>query len=148
MMTELVKWLTAQLDEDERIAQQACEWPWTLHPEGDKILRHNDGSYDDWEDEQLIVVETHAWSSQAARDNAAHVIRWEPSRVVADVTAKRRILAMHEPYQTVNPQGVHCRYCCDCDDEWPRKWPCETLRLLASAYKRRDGYRTEWGLES
>lgn len=27
-MDELITWLHAQLDEDERVAQRACEWTW------------------------------------------------------------------------------------------------------------------------
>lgn len=127
-MSELVDWLKAQLDEDERIAQAASEWPWTLHPEGDKILRHNDGTYDDWEDEDLIVVETMGWSSQATRSNGLHVIRWEPSQVVQDIAAKRLIIAQLD--------RAHDNPFYDA--------AIGAIRLLAWGCRHREGWKVEW----
>lgn len=134
-MSELVEWLKAQLDEDERIAQAASEWPWTLHPEGDKILRHNDGTYDDWEDEDLIVVETMGWSSQATRSNGLHVIRWEPSQVVQDIAAKRLIIGYHSGSHECSGEDGNCMWI-------PADEVCDTVRALASACP---GYDPSWG---
>jgi hypothetical protein len=94
-MSDLVEWLTAILDEDEKAAERA----------GGSITEMRNDNYG-----QLLVP---------------------PGWVLADIAAKRTILAL----------GI----CAACDVEMQ---PCDhrddTLRLLATAYADRPGYREEW----
>lgn len=67
----------------------------------------------------------------------------DPARVVAEVDAKRRILAAH-PYQEYGAEW--CGRCTG--QEGHESWPCTTLRLLALPYAGRPGYRHEWRPEA
>jgi hypothetical protein len=109
-MGELVEWLRAQLDEDERIAWDACGPGnrWYAAERGGPIRTQED------------------------RD-AAHVEAWEPARVLREIDAKRRLLALHT-------EGASELFCAHCEHEPP----CPTLRLLALPYANRPGYREEW----
>jgi len=66
-----------------------------------------------------------------------HANRWCPARVLREVEAHRRILAAHRPGS--DP--------CDAHDASLRTIECETLRLLASIYSDRPGFRQEWAPE-
>jgi len=84
-----------------------------------------------------------------------------PSRVRADLDAKRQIIELHspEPSHYVNgrfifdePGTPQCEYCASlchsrsglsCDDP-DAPYPCDTVRLLALPYADRPGYRDEW----
>lgn len=100
-MDDLVTWLRAQLDDDERIAGAAV----------------NARLFDDYPDAAAIPFAE----------------RLGPEYVLAEVDAKRRIIAEHHP---VDP--------CDAHDAESRTIACDTLRLLALAYGSRPGYRDEW----
>jgi hypothetical protein len=56
---------------------------------------------------------------------------------LADIAAKRAILKMHRP-----EPGQHPDFC----GFDLHELPCLTIRLLASAYADRSGYRREWAL--
>lgn len=83
---------------------------------------------------------------------AGHIMRHDPARVLAEVDAKRRILAGVEHYLDPHP-GQPCTN----EDEDDLYEPCElhvahmktavtpyVLRLLALPYVDRPGYREEW----
>lgn len=66
-MDDLVTWLRAQLDDDERVAQQMTAEPGGFYIEAETP------------DVNIMTV-------------GAHVYRWTPKRVLDEVDAKRRIL--------------------------------------------------------
>ena len=66
-MDELVTWLRAQLDDDERVARQMMAEPGGFYIEAETV------------DVNVMTV-------------GAHVYRWTPKRVLTEVEAKRRIL--------------------------------------------------------
>jgi len=117
-MDDLVEWLRAQLDVDERIARGCSgsgwrEYPtnWVSVPSSDRVaLVVNDG-------------------------DRAHVIRHDPARVLREIDAKRRIIAEHD----IRSRPLGERMDCQSYD-----FPCKTLRLLALPYDDRPGYRKEW----
>lgn len=146
-MDDLIAFLRARLDDDEaaaRVAAALTRSPWTT--EGSTVMC-GDG---------LPV----AGIEDGESATAAHIARWDPVRVLAEVDAKRRILDLHT--------GEH-----DCPEmhtgiypaDWPASapwgkagecWahpsvehfeadqPCPTVRLLALPYAGQDGYREEW----
>jgi hypothetical protein len=71
-----------------------------------------------------------------------------PARVLADVKAKRRLVAMHVPRGVEGgpPYRWTCRFCDDAPVPWEAygTWPCETLRLLALPFADREGYDETW----
>lgn len=154
-MSDLVEWLTTILDEDERAAR-------AVKPLGSVGLM--DGkSYPD--------TFGHSRDSRASEDGypktlsdagaQAHFERHEPSAVLADVAAKRAIIALHDGSHSCT-ELITGTY----SDDWPEfmpwgkpgdHWqhpsnehmpdsdsPCPTLCALASAYADRDGYRKDW----
>jgi hypothetical protein len=69
-MDDLVTWLRAQLDEDERVTRQ--------------VIAEPGGFYIEAETEDVNVMTV-----------GAYVYRWTPKRILAEVDAKRRILDEH-----------------------------------------------------
>lgn len=118
-MSDLVTWLRAQLDDDERVALAASPAPWHLNVEGDEVLAIDD----------VPVAEAFALSGNQLRATAVHIARWDPTRVLAEVEAKRRILADFECWQ-------------------PHDAGHEALalavQLLALPYADREGYDEAW----
>lgn len=125
-MDELVQWLGEQLDKDGQIAR-ACS---------------GDGKWD----ERDVVI----YAPNLGEEVRAHMVEHDPARVLREVEAKRRLLDEHKP------DGWDCSTCAapetydddaDGNREWSRdskSFPCLTVRLLASVYADRPGYREEW----
>jgi hypothetical protein len=133
-MDDLVTWLRAQLDEDERVAQAAGSRYETPASAPAILAGFNAGPQ---------VVE--------------FAQLWTPARVLAEVDAKRRLLDLHDPYARRGGWPVTeyqaCSYCAGlchsgsglaCDQPVDALYPCETVRLVATAYAGRPGYRDQW----
>jgi hypothetical protein len=121
-VSDLVTWLRAQLDEDERVARAvAGSGRWVKYSEG------GDGA----------AIETEPGGDPGAiiGDDAmaTHIARHNPARVLAEVEAKRSILEMHE-------EGDKHGDCAICF----AVWPCGTLKALAWPYADRPGYDEAW----
>ena len=143
---DLVQWLRAQLDADERIARAAtwCEEAASWHAEpspfdarGERLRWFVEDAMDDG-------VVTHV-DPQASDDEgvARHIAAHDPARVLREVEAKRRIVEQHRP---VGYGGVCLSLCHTRAPGQPQTWPCLTLRLLALPYADRDGYQEAWRL--
>lgn len=126
-MDELIAFVRAQLDEDERVARSAAasqgqRWwgnvpPGTGHPH---TVRR--------EDTRQLVILTR---SDNADPVAAiqHIALWDPARALAEVEAKRQLLD-----DLVRELG-------DDDTNETARW---YVQLLALPYAGRDGYRESW----
>jgi hypothetical protein len=137
-MDDLVEWLRAQLDEDERVAQDALKRATTTR-------RWIGG---EWVED---VVQPPEWRRSV----------WEPARVLREIDAKRQLLAdlSAEQHEVVDDCWYTCAAATDerdggetCDDT-RRGGPCDCgrdkrvarrLRLFALPYADRPGYREEW----
>jgi hypothetical protein len=140
-MVELVEWLRAQLDEDERIARAAC-WDeqsdaWTVRPPREKYERY---TVVDYLDDGVVVVTP---ENADADGVGQHVARHDPARVLREIDAKRKLLDLH---QEKLEQGYSSDHCAECGfgETSQSYYPCATLRLLALPYADRPGYREEW----
>lgn len=133
-MDELITWLRAQLDDDERVARAAIAGPWEADL-GD--VRINDA-----ERRPIAYLAATSGKREIEERNAAHIARWDPARVLAEIEAKRRIL---DEYETVcaevrDPKSAEHRA-----NARARQFALEgVLRLLASAYAGEPGWREEW----
>jgi hypothetical protein len=126
-MDELITWLRAQLDDDERVARRAG---WN-HPE--------------WTyDREMFTVASDAWVIAARKDRSGspindvdgeHIARWDPARVLAEVDAKRRILDMWADAQSAEFPDYWGGYATALDD---------VVRQLALPCADRPGFRAEW----
>ena len=124
-MSELVAFLNARLDSDEAIARKVESDP-------------NAPDWDSW-------PEVH--SLETTSDDV--VVTATPARVLREVEAKRRILALHQPRQMDRWQV--CAHCRPVDPECPddltsEPWPCRTLRTLTGVWSDHPDYDPEWSL--
>ncbi|MFD3535223.1 DUF6221 family protein [Streptomyces sp. NPDC058664] len=155
-MDDLIAFLRARLDDDE---QTALSWPedsrrWQTV--GGRRLSYRNGS-----SQTVTAIDisnaSSLWNEQIYvkydLDGAAeHIARQDPARVLAEVDAKRRMVALHEPV-TLHAGGgaAHfdtTRVCRSCEPpkQFPETaYPCATLRLMALPYAdRHPDYRDAW----
>jgi hypothetical protein len=124
----IVAFLTARLDEDERIAMaavgRAAEW-WTTgpgYPEAPEVNVVNDR-------DDVIAFETSGLYAE-------HIARHDPARVLADVAAKRAIVARHSTGTgSLRALGWYCEVCND---------GCAELPALAAVYADHPDYDESW----
>jgi len=137
-MDDLVQWLRAQLDEDERIAwaaqRQRGGGEWVARADATGIVAVEGLPV---RAGQPIPVVLHPDEDETA----AHIAEHDPARVLREIDAKRRIIAEVIP----EIDGMEDRI----DGEWGAGDPMEResvtlLRLLALPYSDRPGYRDDW----
>lgn len=156
-MDDLVAFLRARLDEDERIAR-ATLW------DDDGSLGSNHwhafdrGPHDGWTQARWVVIDgadegVVISRPQAADDEAVirHIARHDPARVLREIEAKRQLVKLHGR-ATLRAGGgaqyfdttIVCRTC-EPSYQFPEmSWPCSTLRLLALPYADHPDYRESW----
>lgn len=142
-MDDLVRWLSVQLDDDERIARavedRSAPWDGQWMADGNSAVRTFNGH---------VLFYRHD-SGPLKPGLADHVAEWDPARVLREVEAKRRMITdvaassasaldmehgcCHEPPQILASE---------CSQFAPTDLPL--LRLLASAYEARPGFKEEW----
>jgi hypothetical protein len=131
--SDLVTWLRAQLDEDERLAKRAASLC-GCHPPAPKWLFGDEST-----DGRIVVAdEPHPevrrklgrrWNGSYENMFAAeHIARWDPARALAEVEAKRQLLDLAEFIGCADGFDVENMIC----------------ELLAAPYTDRPGYREEW----
>ncbi|MDX3247174.1 DUF6221 family protein [Streptomyces sp. ME18-1-4] len=124
MSADLVVWLRAQLDEDERIARRA----------GDTFRQIGETG--------VIVATEGDRAEECASANwagvAEHVVRHDPARVLREIDAKRRLLT------ELLPDLEHADRLIE--GEWGSGDDLATraLRLLALPYADQPGYLESW----
>jgi len=131
---DLVEWLRAQLDEDERIARAAAReggpaWQY----DGHAVLTRREGD--------LVAVGSQDFL-ELERGN--HIAAHDPARVLRETAAKRRMVEAYERTSHGERTAPHD----DMRDVARAKvdsWRF-ALRLLALSYGDRSGYREEWRL--
>jgi hypothetical protein len=118
---ELVTWLRARLDEDERAARSCAAIyppPWNTSDRGWMATVRAD------EPDFRVVTELEQWHGQPEDawlgDFIEHIARHDPQRVLAEIDAKRRIIDRSSLYAQ------------------------DLLKLLALPYADQPGWREEW----
>lgn len=148
-MEDIVRWVGEQLDTDERILRAAADelgglplgGEWTY--DGQYVLATHERN--------LVAVGSQDFMSV---EIGRHIKEWDPSRVLREIDAKRKLLILHRPVRRADftesdgsPAGpmVVCHECDanTTDADWPDT-PCWTLRFLAAPYDDRPGYKEDW----
>ncbi|GHC36908.1 MULTISPECIES: DUF6221 family protein [Streptomyces rochei group] len=120
-MDDLVQWLRAQLDEDERTARAADEGPW----QGKHLGRHDQAAVDTGARGGLIQLD-----GPRAAANGTYIVVHDPSRVLREIDAKRRtLIRCEEAMLSANPMLVH--------------FAKQTAWEMTLPYADRPGYRDE-----
>lgn len=147
MSDELITWLRAQLDDDERVAREATPGPWESQWWGVRTAYEFDRPGYIHHGERVTVATNSGTvgNREAEIRNAEHIARWDPARVLAEIEAKRRILDEHDPTPTTK---TCCPTCYDAYGQEPVPAPCPTVRLLALPYAGRDGWHDERFLDA
>lgn len=84
------------------------------------------------------------------REMAQHIAANNPARVLADIAAKRRILAEHRPVTERASWDSDVTYCrtCTYDDGLDRDvFPCRTVCLLASPFSDHPDFNPDWRVD-
>jgi hypothetical protein len=138
-MDELVVWLRAQLDEDERAARAAGAVAWQWEHGYGGMCNDRTCPYGELATDRHVLMEVHGFDVvQDDRQVATHIARHHPARILVEVEAKRQLLRIHRRYAPEDDQA-----CLGCAGGimWVR---CPVVRLLALPYADRPGYREEW----
>ncbi len=119
-MDELVEWLRAQLDEDERIARSATPGPWVAN-------KHEYGAEVYTESGEGVALDHDAGG--VGWGDADFIAANDPARVLREIDAKRRIIGRINSHSAVMGwDEVHG----------------DLLRSLALPYADRHGYKESW----
>lgn len=127
-MDELIAFLRRCLDEDERVALavQAKGWDYSSFVEHDNDATTLVASIDIGDRTFLGDYGT----EDLRPSELAHIARWDPARVLAEVEAKRQMLDFLDPTDAPEGEG---------------KYVAErAIVLLAQPYAGQPGWREEW----
>ena len=132
-MDDLVQWLRAQLDEDERIARAAQRQrgggEWVARADASGIVAVEGLPVRAGEP---IPVVLHPDEDETAE----HIAEHDPARVLREIDAKRQIIEQHERYAAERRRMM---------GGWdPQSDDSPILAALATVYADRPGYREEW----
>ena len=125
-MIGIVEFITARLDEDE--AAVAAPESWSAADESHGVRR-----VDVDLSSECVAASTRSW-------RAEHIARHDPARVLAEVKAKRAILARHST-GTGSLREFGGWYCEVCDDG------CAEVPVLAAVYADHPDYDPAWRVE-
>lgn len=139
-MNDLIAFLRARLNEDAAAARVATSGPWWHNPGKQWLEGEAFESYDLSKGQEFVgyggphpftgaVASTGPASHMQSMKDAAHIARHHPVRVLAEVDAKRRIVAAYENYDIDAPE---------------LDVPESVLRMLALPYGDHPDYRDEW----
>lgn len=133
---DLTTWLRAQLDEDERVARDASGDTWVTGASagyeysrpGDVYAIAHDGT------PARIALGTRCGPDISEEQSSEHIARHDPARVLAEVEAKRRIIALWEEAQSAQfpDEGGYASALKD------------VVRLVALPHAGLPGYREKW----
>jgi Family of unknown function (DUF6221) len=147
----IVEFLRASIAEDEAVAMRASPAPWTY---GDIESVAGGSLYDAdqmiaqilWDDDDTRPIRRPIYEREADA-NGAYMASHDPSRVLAECAAKRRIVELFAEAKSVydtylarqDYEGGHLN---DLSIEVEALTP--VIRALARPYADRAGYREEW----
>jgi hypothetical protein len=119
-VSDLIEFLRARLDDDERVARQMMAEPGGFYLEAETAATN------------IVAV-------------AAHVYRWTPKRALAEVDAKRRILDEIVDEATGIDMQLDGEFRVGPRDRATEPYLGDTLaKVLALPYADHPGYREEW----
>ena len=151
-MPDLIDFLRARLDDDERAAKEATRGPWKWDDYRVPTLEGRAGTPGEYEWDTEVIEASHSGEcgcrsactleltvSDADRE---HIARHDPARVLRDVAAKRAIIDRAEFVNGHGPAVDHTR-ALDMQIGGSAALH-DVMRVLAAAYSDHPDYRPEW----
>jgi uncharacterized protein DUF6221 len=154
---DLADWLTRQLDDEESAIKRLG----VIDRGGWHVIEWYDGEFEERGLTRRVDLHSRAGSITAngalPRSVAEHIARWDPARVLAEIAAKRRLLANHEKVtarelrwtaetDTHEMVSFESCVCLESDVGYSGTWPCEDLIVSAAPYAGRPGWKDEWAV--
>lgn len=146
-MTDITAFLAARLDEDEQVARDATPGPWLADTDYDDEVytmsdpvRTSEANPDGCD--YAVIGYIRGGVGNRTEANMVHIAHHDPARVLAEVTAKRRILERHGSFDFwPGPDGDADETLCDgCH----KPWPCPDLRDAVAPFAAQPGYNESW----
>jgi hypothetical protein len=133
-MSDLVEFLRAALKEDERVARAATAGPWHVGTVMSDI--HTADVYNPY------TSITSAYEEPCcAEEDAAHIARHDPARVLAEVAAKRQLLTICVAAMEADEIPEHATWS---DYAAGAEVARDVLTVMAQPFAGRPGWREEW----
>lgn len=159
-MTTLIEFLEARIAEDEAAARAATDGPWGVDKDGEVYKSDSvrevpctrlDGSKYISTDQINVTCDSEGMRASVELENAIHIARHDPARVLREVAAKRAVLETVLPCPTCL-EGSRC-VPHDASAGAPTWRPAtdrdeRALKLLATVYSDHPDYREEWQSET
>ena len=150
---DITGFLLARIAEDEQVARSAAECEEEPHAHWQAVIEEGAGSA--VVEDCGCVVARRPWDAVVPGDEAEHIARWDPARVLAECEAKRRIMEAHPMGPGADgswnyTEVVGCLTCVSCGVDGEAiidAGPCPTLRALAAPYAEHPDFRPEWSVE-
>jgi hypothetical protein len=162
---DLVEWLRLQLDDDERVAREADQGEWLVGVLRGAFYSNGEPSYgghieiengEVWPkpgeirgthiaskpaegNGRVIADMNRGYLRSRHEQNADHIARWDPARVLREIEAKRK-LVNHLVAVVADDEGMPYYS----DGHSGLAVAKRSLRLLALPYSDRAGFREEW----
>lgn len=135
-MTDLVEWLTQIWDEDEKRERAKRNWG-LMAPRG---IAYEDG--------RVLVHWTSGYEEDLTQEEFDRKYSDSDAQVLARIAADRKILRLHGGMAGGGAHECPDGFLDGAQTEPHTGWEveCETLRLMASAFADRQGYRDEWAV--
>lgn len=137
MTDALIEFLRARLDEDEQAARATAWSPNTMthNPWEARRPRDDDEGWTVWSQGRFLMF------SNLEEADAVHIGRHDPAQTLADLRAKRQVLADADRFVAEfeagpDPYGSVARRA------W--RWRDTLHRNMAGAYRDHPDYRSEW----
>lgn len=146
MSDDIVEFIQEQLNADEAAGNHLLDW--TKHPNPTKPADSFAACMTD-----PIIGPFNGRTPHTNIQTGMNIVHIaDPARVLAEVAAKRAILAVHTLVTRVefdqdDESVVNGGYCDPCHmiDGFPYgDWPCDTLKWMAAPYAGRPGFKDEW----
>jgi len=128
----IVEFLTARLDAQSAVAEASGGGVWDMDSDGETCAV-NDSSTG----ESVVYVE-----GGLTLEEGQHIALNDPAYVLADIAAKRQILAAHQREVLTSDGSMpdECYHCCE-------PWVCPTVRLLAAPFAQYPDFDPAWKLK-
>lgn len=145
-MNEMITWLRACLDDDEKAAKAATKGPWRHNP--DKHWR-KPGTAEFEEsvfagpagDAATSVAGTGPSDDPQSMADAAHIARHDPAAVLEDIRMKRDLLDEYEAVAHLDTDQPPTEYA-----HGRARGLGEAVKTIAAAYRHRPGFKESWGV--